>query len=126
MFVKKLSESSEFVSRDGVILREIIHPEKQNLTVNYSLAHAVLKAGQTSVPHYLKTTEIYYILEGTGMMSIDNQTASVEKGSAVYIPPNAVQHIQNTGNSDLVFLCIVNPPWQVADEIIINDDGNHG
>jgi len=121
LFVKKLSECSEFISRDGVILREIIHPDKQHLSVNYSLAHAVVKPGQTSFPHYLKTTELYYIIQGNGIMTIDGESRAVEPGCTVYIPPKSVQSIQNTSDTDLVFLCIVNPPWQQEDEIISDD-----
>jgi mannose-6-phosphate isomerase-like protein (cupin superfamily) len=29
----------------------------------------------------------------------------------IYIPPKGVQYIENTGDSDLEFLCIVDPPW---------------
>ncbi len=124
MFVKKLSECKEFISGDGVILREIIHPEKQKIQVSYSLAHAVLKHGQESYSHFLKTAELYYIIEGCGIMYVNDEMMQVEQGYTVYIPPNAIQHIKNTGKSDLVFLCIVDPPWKKEDEVIIEERKN--
>jgi len=33
-------------------------------------------------------------------------------------PANSSQYIENTGNEDLVFLCIVNPAWRREDETI--------
>ncbi len=33
-----------------------------------------------------------------------------------YIPPDSVQWIENIGDSDLKFLCMVYPPWSEKDE----------
>jgi mannose-6-phosphate isomerase-like protein (cupin superfamily) len=49
-------------------------------------------------------------------MYIDNKSAEVHPGQAIYIPPNAVQCIKNIGQGDLKFLCIVDPPWRAEDE----------
>ena len=42
-------------------------------------------------------------------MTIGEESAQVTPGDAVDIPPLAVQRIENTGGSDLVFLCVVDP-----------------
>ena len=55
------------------------------------------------------------------MMFIDNESEPVEPGSTVYIPPGAAQYIENTGDHDLIFLCIVDPAWQPEDEEILSD-----
>ena len=52
-------------------------------------------------------------------MHIDKETAKVRSGQAVYIPPGSVQFIENTGRSDLDFLCIVDPAWRPEDEEIL-------
>ncbi len=36
----------------------------------------------------------------------------------IVIPPNAKQYIRNIGATDLKFLCIVDPAWCPADEMI--------
>jgi mannose-6-phosphate isomerase-like protein (cupin superfamily) len=69
----------------------------------------------------LKTSEVYYILSGTGEMYIDGETQPVEPGDAVYIPPHAKQFIRNSGIEPLVFICIVEPAWRKEDEIIYED-----
>ena len=119
MLIKDVQECEEFVAGDDTILREILHPHKDPLEVRYSLAHAVVKPGNASQPHKLTTSEVYYILQGTGQMHIEGESAPVGPGQVVYIPPNAAQYIQNTGNIDLKFLCIVDPAWQVEDEEIL-------
>ncbi|WP_227717020.1 cupin domain-containing protein [Methanobacterium paludis] len=59
---------------------------------------------------------MYYILEGEGVMHIEEESSRVHAGQAVYIPPHAKQWIENIGNADLKFLCIVSPPWHEDDE----------
>lgn len=119
MFISDLKECKEFIAGDDTILRELFHPDKADLNLRYSLAHARVLPGKASVPHKLKTSEVYYILEGEGIMHIDDEERKVVPHQAVYIPPHAVQYIRNTGNSELVFLCIVDPAWRVEDEEVL-------
>lgn len=119
MFVKDLNDCEIFTAGDGTILRELLHPDKADLKLRYSLAYAVLPAGLTSLPHRLKTSEVYYILSGKGLMSIDSEKQEVFPGQAIYIPPNATQCIESTGNQSLEFLCIVDPAWRREDEEVL-------
>ena len=118
MLVQKLNACTEFMAGDSTYLRELLHPDKQQLTLRYSLAHATLPVGQTSQPHSLSTSEVYYILSGRGEMHIENETEVVEPGDAVYIPPNARQFIHSCGSEPLVFICIVDPAWRQEDETV--------
>jgi len=118
MIIKSLADAKEFIAGDKTILREILHPDKMDITARYSLAHATLKPGSSSYQHALKTSEIYYILEGEGVMHINDESAKVYPEQLIYIPPNSKQYIQNTGKTDLKFLCIVDPAWQAKDEIV--------
>jgi mannose-6-phosphate isomerase-like protein (cupin superfamily) len=116
MLVKHLRDCREFIAGDGSVLRELLHPGKAALQIRYSLAHAKVGAGRRTKPHKLKSCEAYYMLAGQGTMHIDQETLAVGPGCAVYIPPRSMQHIENTGDSDLTFLCIVDPAWQQDDE----------
>lgn len=118
MLVQKLNDCPEFVAGDGTLLRELLHPDKQALALRYSLAHAIVPVGQTSIAHSLKTSEVYYILRGTGEMHINEETQAVEPGDAIYIPPNAKQFIHNSGSEPIMFICIVDPAWRKEDEMI--------
>lgn len=103
---------------DSTRLRELLHPDKQPIKLRYSFAHATLPSGETSTPHSLTTSEVYYILSGQGEMHINDETQIVEPGDAVYIPPNAKQYIHSCGNEPLVFICIVDPAWRKEDETV--------
>ncbi len=118
MLVRKLLDCPEFTAGDNTRLREILHPDKAPLELRYSLAYAELDPGKTSYPHSLKTSEIYFILEGQGEMQIDGETQVLVTNDTVYIPPNAKQYIKNIGSNVLRFICIVDPAWRVEDESI--------
>ena len=121
MFVKHLRECPEFRGGDGSKLREFLHPAKTDLEIGYSLAHAKVGRGQKTLPHKLKSCEVYYIIEGKGVMHIDEERFEVEGDCAVYIRPNARQYIENTGEDDLKFLCIVEPAWRREDEEVFEE-----
>ena len=120
MLVRRVNDCEEFIAGDDSLLRELLHPDKNNVEIRYSLAHAKIGPGRRTKAHRLKTAEVYYILQGHGRMHIDEEAAPVTAGCAVYIPPGSVQHIENAGADDLVFLCIVDPAWRPADEEILN------
>lgn len=72
--------------------------------MNFSLAHAILKPGESSLPHKMKSSvEIYFILEGRGIMHSENESKEVNPTQAIYIPPDSVQWIENIGDGDLKF-----------------------
>ena len=119
MFIKDLKDCEEIIAGDKTILHELLHPDKADLKLRYSLAHAIVKTGETSQQHKLKNSEVYYILEGEGIMYINNEPESVRTGQVIYIPPEATQYIKNTGKSDLKFLAIVDPAWQPEDEEVL-------
>lgn len=119
MFIKDLKNCEEIVAGDKTILRELLHPDKADFKLRYSLAHAVVKSGDTSQSHRLKNSEVYYILEGKGKMFIDEESQEVSPGQVIYIPPMAKQYIKNIGTNDLKFLAIVDPAWKVEDEEVL-------
>jgi mannose-6-phosphate isomerase-like protein (cupin superfamily) len=114
-----LKDCAEFSAGDGSILRELLHPDKADLKIRYSLAHATVRATEKTKPHRLRTAEVYYILAGRGRMHIDDEVSDVSADCAVYIPPGATQYIENTAATDLVFLCIVDPAWRIEDEEVV-------
>ena len=115
-----MKDCEELIAGDDSILRELLHPEKADLQIRYSLAHAKVLPGKATKPHRLKASEVYYIMAGCGLMHIDKEFFEVGPDCAVYIPPGARQYIENTGDSDLVFLCIVDPAWRKEDEEVFD------
>jgi mannose-6-phosphate isomerase-like protein (cupin superfamily) len=117
-----MKDLKEIAGLDNTVIREMLNPKHESglISLNYSLAHATLEPNVSSLPHkFFTASEVYYILKGTGLMHIDDETKEVAPGDTIYIPPKAIQYIENTGEGDLEFLCIVYPPWQPdAEELV--------
>lgn len=119
MLIKRLKDCREITAGDRTRLRELLHPDRDPADIRYSLACAWLARGAQSRAHRLKTTEVYYLVRGTGVIHIGEETAEVRAGDAVYIPPDSVQWLENTGKDDIEFLCIVDPAWRPEDEQVL-------
>ena len=115
---KKLANIPTFIAGDKTHLKEVLHPKNDNIDLGFSLAHAIIKTGQSSLPHQLMHSETYFFLSGKGQMFLGNETCVVEKGDTVYVPPKVDQYVKNTGEKDLAFICIVSPPWSEDTEEI--------
>jgi len=118
MLVKNTKEVPHFIAGDKTIIRELLHPKNEVVDINYSIAHASVLEGEASLPHALTSSEVYYILQGSGQVFIDDSTKQVQTGDIVFVPPKATQYIKNTGEGVLSFLCIVEPFWTAASEHI--------
>jgi mannose-6-phosphate isomerase-like protein (cupin superfamily) len=116
VLIKKLTDCREIVAGDRTRLRELLHPDRDEVRIRYSLAVARLEPGRSSMPHRLKTAEVYYLVRGSGVMHVGAEARRVETGDAVYIPPDSVQRLENTGKEEIEFLCIVDPAWRAEDE----------
>ncbi|MEO6613411.1 MAG: cupin domain-containing protein [Chitinophagaceae bacterium] len=102
---------TEFPTPENCFITEI-----QNSTAypGLSLAKARVNTGLRTELHILKDTdEMYYILSGTGEMEVGGELVGlVEPGDLVFIPRNISQRIKNTGDNDLLFLCICSPRFE--------------
>ncbi|MGH8120805.1 MAG: cupin domain-containing protein [Gammaproteobacteria bacterium] len=116
MFVKNLNDCREFTAIDGSLIRELLHPKNDPVDLAFSLAVARVPAGERTRRHKLIQTEVYFILAGEGRMHIDNETRDVGADDVILIPPQAVQWIENVGNSELEFIAVVSPPWREEDD----------
>lgn len=116
MLMKSLAACRELVAIDRTVLRELLHPERDPVAVRYSLAHAKLPPQAWSLLHRLRTSEVYYILAGRGLMEIEGERCEVQAGDAIFIPPGGRQRIFAHGPEWLEFLCIVDPAWRAEDE----------
>ncbi|MBT3424600.1 MAG: cupin domain-containing protein [Bacteroidetes bacterium] len=116
---KQLEQIQEIVAGDKCFLREIFHPDRDDVPTKHSLAHAYIEAGGATLDHYIEQSETYYIINGSAIMHIDQETFDIHAGSSFIVPPKSHQWIENRGDDKLEFLVIVDPPWQKEDEVVI-------
>ncbi len=119
VLIRRLESEPEFLAGDHTLLKELLHPAKSWVKLGYSLAHARVRPEARSKRHRLGSSEVYDFLAWTGVLMVDEKVIDVERGTVVYVPPHAVQSLENTGTIDIEFLCLVDPAWRSEDEEVL-------
>lgn len=101
---------------EGSKIRQIFHPHNTMLGIRYSVVHCTLERGKKTRAHKLKSSEVYYITRGEGVLHVGDESSKVVQDQSAYVPPHTEQFIENTGKTQLEFLCIVDPAWKQEDE----------
>lgn len=111
-------DQSPYITRDGCTIRELMHPAvHSDLGVKgQSLAEAVVAAGQrTRLHRHRRSEELYYIVQGEGLMTLGEAEFPVVSGDTVCIAPGTAHCIENTGVGDLKILCCCAPAYAHED-----------
>ena len=118
MDIRNINRVPAFTTKDGSEIRELL-AHRNSCIVNQTLAEARLPVGGSTASHrHVKTEEIYYILAGSGLMRIGQETREVGPGDAIAIPPGASHQISNTGPGVLKFLCCCAPGYEHEDTVL--------
>ena len=119
MSLKQNSKINFVEGDEGTKIKQYFHPQDTLNEIKYSLAQFSLGIRKKTKLHKIKSSEIYYILEGKGKLKINEKIFLLEKDDSAYVPPNSTQSIENIGAKELRFLCIVEPAWKAEDEDIL-------
>ena len=118
MDIQNLHQVPAFVTKDGSEIRELL-AHRNSCICNQTLAKARLPAGGSTTPHHhILTEEIYYIVEGQGLMRVGTESLPVSLGDAIAIPPGASHQITNTGTGVLRLLCCCAPGYEHSDTVL--------
>lgn len=118
MDIQNIEHVSPFITKDGSQIRELL-AHRNSCVRNQSLAEARLPPGAAAAPHHhVRTEEIYYILDGQGLMQVGDQLRQASAGDAVAIPPGALHQITNCGDRVLKFLCCCAPGYEHDDTVL--------
>ena len=67
-------------------------------------AYGVLKPGRTIEAHIDPYEEIYYVLQGQGVMTVGDDRRKVNAGDAIWLPHGVPHSLTNDGNEDCTIL----------------------
>ena len=121
----RYQNAEAFVTKDGSVIRELMHPQvHDSLGVRQqSLAEATVAAGKRTMLHRHEVTEeLYHIIAGEGLMTLGDQQFTVTAGDTLCIPPGTAHCIENTGSEDLSLLCCCSPAYSHQDTTLLQDD----
>lgn len=83
-----------------------------------SLAEEVLPVGsKVGRHHHLETEEVYYILEGSGRMTVGAEVREVSAGDAIFIPLRHAHTLENTGEGPMRLLLVCGPAYSFEDHL---------
>lgn len=104
-------EAAEYFTEEQCHILELSNSDADE---DASVARARVEPGVTTRKHrVVGTTERYVVQSGRGRVMVEGLPATdVQPGDVVVIPPGAVQSVRNTGEGDLVFLCICTPRFK--------------
>jgi mannose-6-phosphate isomerase-like protein (cupin superfamily) len=108
--IVKADSLTESAIPEGCFISELCN-EPEDTGVSIALAR--VKVGTKTQTHYLEgVDERYLIVAGKGRVEVDGvPPTEVEAGDLVIIPAGKKQHIENSGDTDLLFYCICTPPF---------------
>jgi mannose-6-phosphate isomerase-like protein (cupin superfamily) len=61
-----------------------------------------------------RAEHVYYILQGRGLMKLDDRQHIVEAHTAIFIPPGVVHSLANTGLENLLFIVVTVPAGELS------------
>lgn len=90
-----------------------------------SLALADMRFIPYTEPHYHSegVYEIYFIMQGSGLVVVGEQEYTVQKGDVVIIPPLTAHYVIPA--QDLVLAVVNNPPFCIEDYHVLNETNPH-
>jgi mannose-6-phosphate isomerase-like protein (cupin superfamily) len=91
---------------DYNVLGKRLFPRPDFAAPTWSGAWVVLPAGETSTPHDHGEAEVFFIVEGDGLLRIGDKTRSVAFGDTIFISPGEEHEVTNDGPGRLVFISI--------------------
>ena len=99
----------------GSKIRSLIDRTTSNIE-RCSLAEEVLPIGsKVGRHHHIETEEVYYILHGSGRMTVGDEVRDVAAGDAIFIPRGFTHALENTGQEPMIILLVCGPAYSYDD-----------
>lgn len=110
MEIIDLKSQPWYKAEDNAVAREIASPRNSKIK-SMSIAEIIIPAGVEVVPHHHVMEEVYYIIEGEGIMMVEDKEAHVQAGQAVVLAPHQWHNIRNHTDKKLRMIVTCVPSW---------------
>lgn len=93
----------------GALSKELVGPaNSKSSRINFRISRYAPSAHVAEHVHKIRE-QIYYVLEGEGILILDDSEHLMRPHDYVYVPPGVRHSFTNTGLDRLVFLVITTP-----------------
>ena len=75
-----------------------------------------------SYQRHARRSEHWFIVQGCGLVTLDDRTVAVERGNPVEVPVGVCHRIENTGSEELIFIEVQHGDYFGEDDIERLDD----
>jgi mannose-6-phosphate isomerase-like protein (cupin superfamily) len=106
------------LSENGMSIYELVGRTLEPSTNRHSVAEVLIPPGKSSRRHYHPQAEkTYYVIQGTGLLQIDDASSTISSGDAILIPAQRANKVFNRGDEDLLLIVICVPAWEPSDTV---------
>jgi len=112
MIIKRQNNSSRY-QRDG-ITSFLLVSEKTCGAEKLAITIVEMEPGGFQHLHSHEPEQMYYILDGYGLMSVDGEEQTVQAGDCIFFPPSAVHGLKNTGDGVLRYISAASPSFTLT------------
>lgn len=95
----------------GNIESFLLVSKKTTNSNNLSITLVEMDPGGFQHIHKHDPEQMYYILEGSGIMIVNNEEKKVNSGDCIFFPSNAKHGLKNTGKNKLKYLSASAPSF---------------
>lgn len=94
MIVLKKHTAPRYIRKEGITSYLLASPRTSDAEHLTTTVVAIRAGGQQRI-HSHAPEQVYYILEGSGLMTVADETAHVSPGDCIFIPPRAAHGLKN-------------------------------
>ncbi len=115
------------ITSENVICENIVSPKiltgiGMYPMIDFEISTITITPGHETPMHLLKDiSESIFVISGSGEMLINDNLIAAEPGTFVHIPMNTPIVYRNSGENDLSFILITDPPYDAANEILSSE-----
>lgn len=114
MNVTSLEQAPTLRRGDGVE-SAIVHSEWDDPETDLTATWVRVEPAAAQAVHSHDPEQVYVIVAGEGLMTVDGEERPVSAGDLIHVPSNADHGIENTGGETLEYVSAATPAFPMAE-----------
>jgi mannose-6-phosphate isomerase-like protein (cupin superfamily) len=111
MHVLKKESAPRYIRPAGITSYLLASPRTSSAE-HLTTTLAVIQPGGEQRLHSHRPEQVYFILEGHGLMTVGSETQQVEPGDCIFIPSGLAHGLKNDGDVTLRYFSAATPAYE--------------